>query len=1039
MKILSISQLSTESTRNKQEILYILSEFLFTLDKTPEHCNLSRIRDSLIKREVDGNKSSSNSSSRSKAKNIDDGHSKQGKEKTRNTRANGAIHKNKKRKTEEISHENKYRRIKSDCNTLRNDHKVLYSEKRTNIVPKNECNEVSSKNEHSESGKKSKQKNLDRKWQERYQELVQFYKTNNHSNFPARSRSNNKSLSIWVGNQRLLKKNNKLSVSRIKALEDINFVWDRRVVQFDDIWKNHYKNLVHFHKEHGHSNVPSIFPSNESLSLWVTKQRQKKRQNLLKSDRIKDLEKINFLWERPRHQRKNKSDKTWQGFYQELVTYFNVTGDPNVPHPFSSNKKLGIWVRNQRKTKGSLSLECIAKLNQVNFVWDQSQSSKKKDLKTVKKSLQTNMPKDKSKSKYSNDGESKLLSTSNSNFIDRPKQDYIKESCCVNPKKSNLEEKELDQTNHGHSLNAQEFSSNDYIKPASSINNQTDSNEDRQSIIFDDSSHNVHDFERGIKRKARPTCSKQKYAWQEQYKKLLLFYEKFGHSDIPKNNPLYVWICEQKHLLKNNKLKKYQIKSLRKIDSVLPPCETGKNISRPEKNDDDRSKNNQNPVKHVNQRKSSYDPSAFPSNNSRSICVRGQSTDLTKMPPSSVHNVSTNQLNTVCRKNQEVSRNLLQLTRENNLEDLPRDQWFFKYQDLVAFYEKNGHTNVPVMNIDLYNWIQKQKRLYSFNCRLLFPQNKINALKKMNFQFGPLEKDRVEEKAWNEMYQELSNFYRKHGHSNVPKIHPRNIKLGTWVYEQRQMQKEKKMLPSRKIYLDEIKFQWNKVHFQAVYGKKEWYSQYQELVKFFEKYKHSNVPITYKPNPLLGTWVVQQRENKKCMLLTAEQIKDLESLKFQWDNVEDKWQERYQELIQFQLQYGHTNVPNPYSANPKLGQWVNEQRLRYADSDLPAVFVDALNKLYFMWFTPHTNSNRVHATSTLTKRLHSNQTNNQNQSVVLPSCSNSGTSLHTPYFIQQNEYPKTDEYAYHYYEQNPNARILDFEEDLDEVGLIAKV
>ena len=42
-----------------------------------------------------------------------------------------------------------------------------------------------------------------------------------------------------------------------------------------------------------------------------------------------------------------------------------------------------------------------------------------------------------------------------------------------------------------------------------------------------------------------------------------------------------------------------------------------------------------------------------------------------------------------------------------------------------------------------------------------------------------------------------------------------------------------------------------------------------------------------------------------------------------------KWQQRYNELLQYKAIHNHCNVPNEYPANPQLGRWVKRQRHQY--------------------------------------------------------------------------------------------------------------
>ena len=124
-----------------------------------------------------------------------------------------------------------------------------------------------------------------------------------------------------------------------------------------------------------------------------------------------------------------------------------------------------------------------------------------------------------------------------------------------------------------------------------------------------------------------------------------------------------------------------------------------------------------------------------------------------------------------------------------------------------------------------------------------------------------------------------------------------------------------------------------------------WQTRYGELVEFRINYGHTNVPQNYAKNMKLGKWVSNQRSRYKNDTLTKEGINQLNKLKFEWL----PWQTRYGELVEFRINYGHTNVPKNYSKNMKLGKWVSTQRFRYKNDTLAKEGINQLNELKFEW------------------------------------------------------------------------------------------
>ena len=118
-----------------------------------------------------------------------------------------------------------------------------------------------------------------------------------------------------------------------------------------------------------------------------------------------------------------------------------------------------------------------------------------------------------------------------------------------------------------------------------------------------------------------------------------------------------------------------------------------------------------------------------------------------------------------------------------------------------------------------------------------------------------------------------------------------------------------------------------------------WSEHFQQLREFEVKFGHCRVSRQYAANPKLGQWVSRQRSNYRLYKegkpspMTEERIRALESVGFDWEtsktDLASIWGERFQQLREFKVQFGHCRVPRQYAANPKLGPWVSRQRSYY--------------------------------------------------------------------------------------------------------------
>ena len=85
--------------------------------------------------------------------------------------------------------------------------------------------------------------------------------------------------------------------------------------------------------------------------------------------------------------------------------------------------------------------------------------------------------------------------------------------------------------------------------------------------------------------------------------------------------------------------------------------------------------------------------------------------------------------------------------------------------------------------------------------------------------------------------------------------------------------------------------------------------------------------------------------------MTTERIREVESVGFDWGT----WNEQFQQLCEYNVQFGHCIVPQKYSANPKLGWWVSNQRVNYRfdqegkPSCMTPERIRALNGIGFKW------------------------------------------------------------------------------------------
>jgi hypothetical protein len=133
--------------------------------------------------------------------------------------------------------------------------------------------------------------------------------------------------------------------------------------------------LADYREIHGHCNVPTRCKQNPELGKWVTDQRSQYKSHLkgktspMTTFRIKELEALGFEW--------GVCITAWEDRLDKLADYRKIYGHCNVPHKYSNNSKLSIWVANQRhqyklhregKTS-PMTLSRIQELESLGFEW----------------------------------------------------------------------------------------------------------------------------------------------------------------------------------------------------------------------------------------------------------------------------------------------------------------------------------------------------------------------------------------------------------------------------------------------------------------------------------------------------------------------------------------------------------------------------------------------------------------------------------------------------------------------------------------------
>jgi len=205
-------------------------------------------------------------------------------------------------------------------------------------------------------------------WLTHYNDLLTFQKKTGRE-YPVAS-DNNTKLYHWCKNQRRFHSKNLMSKEREYLLDQLNFRWNTLHYSFD----KRLEQLLGFKKEHGTLHVSQVKYDKTTdvhkLSRWVNEVRRMYNENRLSMHRIKQLDRIGFIW--------NMEDERFSSNLAKLKRYFKQNGHFDVPQ-LGRNKKLGEWVA-QVRCRGLAKKHYVTALNEINFEW----LGKKKRLQKAK-------------------------------------------------------------------------------------------------------------------------------------------------------------------------------------------------------------------------------------------------------------------------------------------------------------------------------------------------------------------------------------------------------------------------------------------------------------------------------------------------------------------------------------------------------------------------------------------------------------------------------------------------------------------------------
>ena len=207
-------------------------------------------------------------------------------------------------------------------------------------------------------------------WQEGFKYLNRYLAANRpRARLPQSLVFEGYRLGGWVSNQRLKKNKNQLDPQKIKALNEIDFVWDQK----DADWEFGYECLKKYVRENGSAEVQSKYLCHSCrrsdgsafpLGTWVHFQRTD--QAKLNDTRMRKLKELGFIFD--------VFEYRFEQFIQNMQSLAAANLDTNVPSNFtdSSGNKIGQQLVKYRANyrQGKLTESQIEEMERLGIRWN---------------------------------------------------------------------------------------------------------------------------------------------------------------------------------------------------------------------------------------------------------------------------------------------------------------------------------------------------------------------------------------------------------------------------------------------------------------------------------------------------------------------------------------------------------------------------------------------------------------------------------------------------------------------------------------------
>lgn len=701
-------------------------------------------------------------------------------------------------------------------------------------------------------------------WFGRYGQLIAYKHEHGSCDMPARWDEDQK-LATWVVNQRVLQRDGVLEPEKVELLNQLAFKWNPHASK----WLTSYLALLEYRKQFGNCRVPQDWKENQKLAKWVSTQRVQYARGKISRERIARLEKIGFDWD--------LGKATWDERFAELCAFKERFKHTRVKVKWPENPLLGAWVVEQRynRRRNKLREDYFQRLDSIGFEWDGRVAAKPK-LK---------VPADPDKGWREIFERFKAHAAANG--VD------VVTVVDEDTKKINRWMLYQRQAKNRGELSASRINALNEIGFVWQVNAR-----------------------RTGSRAVLPTPAEAPITrtWEEMFSELVDFFKLHGHCNVSDDwtaqPELARWVVQQRRAKKQNHLTPEQVSRMEEIGFAWNT------------HDGDWDAMFAKLVEHMR-----------PMHNGK--------------PRDAV--VSDELRRWMLTQRQFKKRGELDPEREKRLTNIGFEwepfsaQWEVMFTRLRAYHAEHENCRVPSkwpQDQQLASWVGTQRMRKSEG---KLSAERIAKLDTLKFEWRPGRSGDgdVEREPWEMMFAQLQAFHQATGHASVPQTFAANKKLAWWVTTQRRKHRKKKLAEWQIAHLNELNFEWDGGRKggrprtntpkppggeKPLTGEKYFETMFPALLQYKEAHGDCLVPQRWKENRQLAEWVSAQRMAYNRERLASDRVRRLDEVGFEWDPIGTRWEEMFQQLVEYKKLHGDTNVPQRSGKYAELGTWVRNQR-----------------------------------------------------------------------------------------------------------------